>query len=239
MSKTIAIFGAGSGLGLAVARRFGAEGYRVALVARRKERLEELRAALANEGVEAHTFTADLADHTRLGATVDEIGSALGGIDVIEYSPAGITEQPVATLDLDLDNLQPQLDVRLLAPIVLVRHVLPAMIERGEGGLLFGLGSVGSQPVSFMSNVGIAFAGLRNYIYTLNSSLADKGVYAGALTIGALIEKSEAQEKFDAKTAFTSAQGVVRVWPEDLADRFWDMYAKRDRVEEVVGGFEG
>lgn len=238
MSKTIAVFGAGTGLGLAVARRFGREGFRVALVARRPDRLEALAAELAAEGVEAHSFSLDLARHDLIGATIKEITERLGPIDVTEYSPAGITERPVSTLDLDLDNLKPQLDVRLLAPIELVRAVLPSMLERGQGALLFGLGSSGTVAVPFMSNVGIAFAGLRNYIQGLNQVLAGKGVYAGALTIGALIEKSEAQVKFDSNAAYAGTN-PERVEPEDLAERFWDLYTKQDRVEDSVGSFAG
>jgi NADP-dependent 3-hydroxy acid dehydrogenase YdfG len=237
MPKTIAVFGAGSGLGLAVARRFGQEGFSVALVARRQARLDELAGRLAAENIEVRTFAADLADHAVIPPTVAAIEAQLGHLDVVEYSPAGITESPVAALNLDLDNLQPQLDVRLLAPIVLVRAVLPGMRERGEGSLLFGMGSAGTSPLTFMSNVGIAFAGFRNYLYNLNASLSGEGVYAGGITIGGLIELSEAQQKFDARgMSGAGAFQPERIWPADLADRFWDMHIKRDRVEEVVGG---
>ncbi|WUH89340.1 SDR family NAD(P)-dependent oxidoreductase [Streptomyces sp. NBC_00433] len=239
MSKTIAVFGAGTGLGLGVARRFGQEGFRVALVARTQSKLDALRAELESEGIEADTFTQDLADHTALAGTVAAINERFGRIDVTEYSPAGITERPVATLDLDLAGLQPQLDVRLLAPIRLVNLVLPQMLERGDGALLFGLGAAGTNPLPMMSNVGIAFAGLRNYLKTLNESLAPKGIYAGGLTIGALIELSEAQRQFDGRP--TSAQAVgfepERVWPKDLAETFWDMYVKRDRYEDTIGTY--
>jgi len=237
MSKTIAVFGAGTGLGLAVAQRFGREGFRVALVSRNQSKLDGLADTLKAESIETHTFTLDLADHARIAETVATIQEAIGPIDVTEYSPAGITERPVGALDLDLEGLQPQLDVRLLAPISLVRAVLPGMLERGDGALLFGLGIAGTTPVPFMSNVGIAFAGFRNYLYTLNSVLSGKGVYVGGLTIGGLIELSEAQRKYDASTVDTIGIKPERIWPADLADRFWDMYIKRDRVEDAVGSF--
>ena len=52
MSKVIAVFGAGTGLGVSVARRFGREGYRVALVARRAEQLTALVTTLGAEGID-------------------------------------------------------------------------------------------------------------------------------------------------------------------------------------------
>lgn len=234
MAKTIAVFGAGSGLGAGVARRFGQEGFRVALVARTRSKLDALKSELEAEGIEADAFVQDLAHHEDLPATLAAITGRFGHIDVVEYSPAGITDKPVATLDLTPENLRPQLDVRLLAPIHLVSLVLPAMLERGDGALLFGLGAAGTTPLAIMSNVGIAFAGFRNYLKTLHDALAPKGVYAGGLTIGALIELSEAQVKFDASdrnVGFTPE----RVWPKDLADRLWSMYEHRDRWEETVG----
>jgi short-subunit dehydrogenase len=239
MSKTIAVFGAGPALGLSVARRFGREGFQVALVARNRDKLDGLVADLARENIEASAFTADLADRAQLTAAVKAITAEFGRIDVVEFGPAG-TGMSVPTLDIDADNLAPQLDLLLLAPITLVRQVLPGMVERGDGALLFAQGGSAKYPAPFLANVGIAMSGLRNYVYNLNTELAGKGVYAGTLTIGALIERSEAERTLDAM-AGDVPEGFLavsdRVDPDDLAERYWDMYVRRDRVEEVIGGF--
>jgi NAD(P)-dependent dehydrogenase (short-subunit alcohol dehydrogenase family) len=60
--KSIAVFGAGSGLGQAVARRYTQEGYTVILVARHRESLDLLARDLASAGATAHVITADLSD---------------------------------------------------------------------------------------------------------------------------------------------------------------------------------
>ena len=70
MSKVIAVFGAGAGRGVALARRFGREGFRVALVARRKDRLEELAEELRRERIEATAFPADLGDPAGVPALI-------------------------------------------------------------------------------------------------------------------------------------------------------------------------
>ena len=57
---TLAIIGAGSGLGAAVARRFGREGFSVALISRNQHRLDALAEELAADGVKAQGFTADV-----------------------------------------------------------------------------------------------------------------------------------------------------------------------------------
>jgi NAD(P)-dependent dehydrogenase (short-subunit alcohol dehydrogenase family) len=89
MTKTIAVFGAGPGFGRAAARRFGREGFRVALVARTQDKLDRMVTELAGEDIEAAGFAADLADHTRLSQVVQAITDRFDHPDVIHYAPAG------------------------------------------------------------------------------------------------------------------------------------------------------
>lgn len=226
--RTIAIFGAGPALGLAVARRFGREGFRVALVARDESRLEGMVAELAAEAVESCGFPADLTDRSAALAALDSIRERYGRIDVLEYSPTGegLTGNPPS--QLDPATLPPLLDKFVLTPVALVGRVLPEMLSRGEGALLFALGGAAKYPSPRLPGAGIAGSALRNYVHTLHAELESQNIYAGALLIGALIEGSVAHRH--AGDWGTSA--VVRA--EDLAERYWDMYVKRDRIEEEV-----
>src|ERR1700761_6384287 len=82
MSRTIAIFGAGPGLGASIARRFAADGFRVALIARNAERLDALVEQLAAEGIEATGFPADLAAPEEIPALISAVRERFGRIDV-------------------------------------------------------------------------------------------------------------------------------------------------------------
>ncbi|MEU6655658.1 SDR family NAD(P)-dependent oxidoreductase, partial [Streptomyces sp. NPDC046900] len=84
---TLAIIGAGPGLGAAVARRFGREGFDVALISRSQEHLDALVDELSQDGVHACGFAADVRDHQALTAALDAATSALGPIEVLQYSP--------------------------------------------------------------------------------------------------------------------------------------------------------
>ena len=83
----MAIVGAGSGLGAAVARRFGSEGFSVALIARSQGRVDALAAELAEDGITARGFSADVRDLPALTATLESAATALGPIEVLQYSP--------------------------------------------------------------------------------------------------------------------------------------------------------
>jgi short-subunit dehydrogenase len=61
--KTIAIIGAGEGLGFSLAQKFGANGFQVALVARNKTKLDAIVEKLKREGIEAAAFVADVTNH--------------------------------------------------------------------------------------------------------------------------------------------------------------------------------
>ncbi|HEX4788682.1 MAG TPA: SDR family NAD(P)-dependent oxidoreductase [Actinospica sp.] len=78
MPQTIAIFGAGPGLGASIARRFAADGFRVALVARDKDRLDALVGQLAAEGVDAAGFAADLDAPDEIPALITAIRDRFG-----------------------------------------------------------------------------------------------------------------------------------------------------------------
>ena len=232
MSKTLAVFGAGPGFGLAVARRFGRAGFRVALVARSAERLDSLVGQLAAEGIEAAGFAADLREYERLPSIVE----AIGPIDVLEYSPGGMntTEGLAPVLDVDVASMAAPLDLLLYAPVRLVRAVLPGMLERGDGGILLTQAVSAVQPVNFAGNYGMVMAAARNYAHNLHTALADKGVYAGTMTIAGLIDRSDVAQAVAANPGMTEVEPEL-LDPDDLAETYWDMYTKRDRFEQVMG----
>lgn len=240
MSKTIAIFGAGSGLGTSVAFRFGREGYRVALIARRREALETLASQLAAEGIEVKNFLSDLSVPDRMSGLVAEITKAMGPIDVLEYAPS-VTSGFIPAAELDAQTLQNMLNLFLLTPVTLVNLVLPGMIARGNGGILVGQGASAIEAPPFMSGFGPVMAATRNYLYTLNGEVGDKGVYVGTVTVNGMIERSAMHRALSSgQLPIKPPEGteIPMVNPDELAEMFWDMYTKRDRVESICPPFK-
>lgn len=241
MSKVIAVFGAGTGLGVAVARRFGREGFRVALVARRKDRLDTLVAQLASEDIQALPFTADLADPARIPALIDAIRNSFGRIDVVEYGPLGGDHTFAPATTLDAATLEQLSRLFLFTPVEVVHAVLPEMTERGDGAILLTHGYSAVQPMPYLSGLGPVMSAARNYLYSLHGELASTGVYAGTLAIAASIARSEAAEAAAKAQSAAPAESIelpdgfelTTVDPDELAEYYWDMYTRRDRVEQV------
>ncbi|GAA4554095.1 SDR family NAD(P)-dependent oxidoreductase [Amycolatopsis samaneae] len=233
--KTMAIFGAGPGAGFATARRFGREGFRVALVARSGDRVRAFAEELAGEGIEAAAFTADLGDLETHGRVVDAITARFGAVDVAVINGFLSYEAIRPVLDLDVEAIREVLRGTVLAPVSLTRLILPGLRAKGDGALLYGLGLSAKTPAPPLAAPGSGQAGLRNYIHNLHTVLAPEGVYAGALTIGKLVQGSDAQVLFDSHVEARHGFEPERVEPAELAERYWELYTQRARAEITVG----
>jgi NADP-dependent 3-hydroxy acid dehydrogenase YdfG len=212
--RNLVIVGAGPQLGMSIARRFGAEGFRVGLVARRKDTLDEYVEELANGGIEAVGAPADVMDLDALVKAVRRLQTELGPVDVLEYSPLVNFANMRRVLDLDVDIVQEHFAFHVLGAVAVMREVLPAMLERGDGGLLFTTGGSAVNPMASHGSAAIGVGALRNYAYMLHDALAPRGVYAGTLSIAAPVHG------------------------DHLAGVYWDMYTRRDRIEHVEGDAE-
>ncbi|MFF5010522.1 SDR family oxidoreductase [Streptomyces phaeochromogenes] len=219
--SVIAIVGAGPGLGLSIARRFGAGGFRVALISRTQEKVDALAATLAEEGIEAAGFSADVARPDSLQAALAAVADRFGPVDVLEYSPADRALTGAAAADATADDIQRQIDFYLYGAVAAVRQVLPAMLERGSGTLLFSTGASSVRPLGgAFGATGIAAAALRNYAMALNIDLAERGVHAAHVAIGVFIGSGPGTE------------------PETIAEHYWDAHTKRD-LPEIVHAVPG
>lgn len=230
--KTVVVIGAGPGLGMSVARRFGAEGHAVALVSRTSTRHAGYLADLDGRGVQAAAFTADVRDRDRLLAVLGEVAGRFGTIDVVYYGPgaADPATLPVPVERTGADDAReamswvyPALDV--------TGALLPGMTERGDGALLFAGGLSAVRPMPGLGALALSSAALRNYALTLNAGLADRGIYAGVLTIGGLIERGDIHAFATARPEVFGDIGDRTLDPDAIAAEAWLLYARRDRPE--------
>lgn len=231
MPKSIAVFGAGPGLGQAIAQRYATEGYSVLLVARSHERLHRLAQELASEGAQAHALTADLADADAIAALTGRIRDTVGDPDVLYYGAAANAFIPI--LDLTPRHVQDLMPVGVYALIQLVREFLPAMIARGDGAILSTQGAAALDGNPEIAGA-LTLAAQRNYLQALHAKVAEKGIYVGALYVGAAIEHTPFHARMEAaRTAGQAVPDIPTVAPSLLADLLWAMHRTRDKSEAV------
>jgi short-subunit dehydrogenase len=132
-SKLVLVTGASSGIGAATAKLYGASGARVLLLARNRERLDEVAAAISREGGAADPYAVDLADARAVAETCARIKREAGTPDII-VNNAGAGRW-LSVLDTSAEEALAMIEVPYLAAFNLTRAFLPEMIARGSGAI--------------------------------------------------------------------------------------------------------
>ena len=162
--KTLAIVGAGKGLGLSIAKSFGKRGFQVALVARNAAKLQDMVEELKADGIEASYFVADIFNKEQIEQAMTNMKEKYGQIDVLEFSPTAGNYPPTSVLELTAENARDAFEANVVIAIHVVNTVLPDMLARKEGALLFTSGLSAMYPVSMM---GISVLLLQGYAIML------------------------------------------------------------------------
>lgn len=201
---TIAIVGAGPGVGAAAARRFGREGYAVALIARDRERVERLAATIAAEGITARGYAADVLDAPALTAALRAAEADLGPVDVLQYSPIPSRDYLRPVLETTADQLREAVQFSVLGAHTAVTAVLDGMRERRSGTVVVINGGTAVRPRSGYAGTSVAFAGESALVEVLAEALRPDGVAVVQLVVPGAIDADDPAKS-----------------PEAVADRVW------------------
>ena len=128
------ITGGSRGLGAALGRGLAAAGARVVLVARQREPLDQVVAAIRAAGGEAHAIAADVGDKEAVHAIAGQAAALVGPIDLLVNNASTLGPVPLRLLlDTDCEDLEQALAVNLVGPFRLTKVVLGSMVLRGRG----------------------------------------------------------------------------------------------------------
>lgn len=176
--RTVIVTGASSGIGEATARAFGRAGDRVVLVARRTERLRQLAAEIGDCLVVPADVTRREDIARIVGATLERYGT----IDVL-VNNAGLGRYDWLER-LPEDEIMAQIEVNLVAPILLTRAVLPAMQAQGRG-VIINVGSVaGKVATPTMAIYNASKFGLEGFSEALRREAWPKGIHVCVIAPG-------------------------------------------------------
>jgi short-subunit dehydrogenase len=167
------VTGASSGIGEAFARQLVAEGTEVVAVARREERLRLLPG-------DVEVLVADLS--TDAGIASVEVRLARGDIDLLVNNAAFGTSGSLR--DIDPDRVEREVVLDVVALTRLTRAVLPALVERGRGGILNVGSIVGFYPVPHLATYSASKAYVRSFSEALAAETAASGVHVSVLCPG-------------------------------------------------------
>ena len=185
-ARAALVTGGSSGIGLAIARALGEDGYGFTLSARRADKLEQAAAALAADGIDIEAVPANMAEEAEIVALVERHRERFGRLDVLINNAGVGIGGPIAehaTKSLDM-----QLAVNLRAVYLTAREALPMLKEAGgEHGkaLIANTASIaGKSGQGWLAAYSATKFGVVGFTQALHKEHASDGIQATALCPG-------------------------------------------------------
>lgn len=204
--KTCLVTGVGPGTGAALAKRFAAGGYQLAMLARDEERLNEI--ASTTQG--AHPFVCDVGDADSLENTVAEVKHALGPIHIVVHNAYGATLSNF--LDLEPNDFKRNFEINSVALLRLAQLTAPEMIERGEGVIMATGNTSAYRGKANFAGFAPTKAAQRILIESIARAAGPQGLHAVYVAIDAVIDVPWTRKAFaDKPDEFFSK-------PDDIAE---------------------
>lgn len=211
--KTIAVVGAGKGMGNHIAKEFAKNDFRVVLIARNQESLDSYIKEFETEGIECRSFVADAADTASLTNAFADVEKVFGTVDVLVYNAAVLTAGTPTSLTSE--DLIAHYQVDVASALHCAKLVIPGQEEAGEGTLLFTGGGLALNPMAEYACVSVGKSALRTLAFVLNQELKDKGIFTGIVTIKGNVEPGTHYD------------------PSLIAKEYWKLYKERTKVEII------
>jgi 3-oxoacyl-[acyl-carrier protein] reductase len=212
------VTGGGRGIGRAIARRLAEDGHDVAVgYVSDETAADEVVAELGSLGVRALPVAADLGQSGAAERLADRVETELGAIEIL-VANAGITGPPTSTTDVSDEDWERTLAVNLTGPFRLARRVLPTMLERGFGRIVF----VSSIAAYTGGLVGPHYAASKAGLHGLAHRLAQEGAPHGVsvnVVAPALIDTDALPDDEEAREALAKTAPIGRLGqPSEAAD---------------------
>jgi NAD(P)-dependent dehydrogenase (short-subunit alcohol dehydrogenase family) len=187
-NPVIVVVGAGPGVGASVARRFGSEGYDVALVARAAPELDALGHQLRDAGLTASWTALDVTDEEALTSAITRFGDDAGRIDVVHFNPSAFRQ--LDPLHLGVEELLEDVRLGVGALLTAVQAARPFM---SSGARVTATGSLAAdKPWNQAASLGVQKAALRNLVRSLDRTLRPDGIRAVSVTVNGTLERGTA-----------------------------------------------
>jgi len=210
------VSGVGPGTGAALARRFAAGGYRVAMLARTAERLT----ALAREIPRAAGFVCDVSDETAVNSVVAAVTQRCGAPSVLIHNAVGGAFGTF--LDIDPADLERNFRVNTMGLLYLARAVAPAMIAAGHGTIMATGNTSALRGKPLFAGFAPTKAAQRILAQSMARTLGPQGVHVAYVVIDAVIDVPWTRARFSDKA------DDFFIKPAAIADTIWQV-AHQDR----------
>lgn len=216
--KVAVIVGVGPGLGGAAARRFAREGFSVVLMARSEEKLVPVKAAIEDAGGTALAVPCDATDPSSVAAAFAKVRETLGDPDVLVYN-AGAFEMK-SVVDIEPESFERCWKANCMGGFLAAREVLPKMIAREEGTVLFTGATASLRGGGRFANLAVGKFGLRALAQSMAREVGPQGIHVAHVIIDGMIDLEST------RAMFTEKQDHEVLKPDAIAEQYWQLHVQ-------------
>ena len=210
MSKKVALVtGVGPGTGSSIARRFSDGGYKVAMIARDKERLKSLE----DELEDSKGYSCELRNQEYLNSTIDNIIKDFGYPDVFIHNAVRGTRGNF--LEFTSEELQSNFDINVLALHRIAQKVAPEMIKKGKGAIIVTGNTSAHRGKANFGGTASTKAAQKILTESFARYLNPKGIHVAYITIDAAIDLEWTRK------AWPDKPDDFFIQPDDIASEVW------------------
>ncbi|TDI59371.1 MAG: SDR family NAD(P)-dependent oxidoreductase [Alphaproteobacteria bacterium] len=215
------VAGVGSGLGFGICRRFAAAGYDVAMVSRKRERLEPLAERINQDGnSRAHVCPADVRDEAAVEALFDRVESDHGPIAAAVFNTGAQYRQHF--LDIPADLFEKVWRLGCYAGFLVGRAAARRMVPRGEGSILFTGATASIRGSAEFAGFAASKSGLRAMAQSMARELGPQGIHVAHVVVDGLIDSPVIRERFADVIASLPEDGALS--PEAIGQAYVDLH---------------
>lgn len=215
---TTYVLGVGPGLGAALCRRFAREGHDVALMARRADALEPIRAEVEALGVRATSFAVDATSEASVAAGFAAAKEALGPAQVLVYNAGGF--QMGGLLELDPADFERSFKVSCMGAFLAAREVVPAMLAAGRGTILMTGATASIRGGARFAGFAVGKFGLRALAQSMARELHPKGIHVAHVIVDGQIDGQRMRARAPDRDPGTMLA------PDAIAETYWQLHAQ-------------
>ena len=210
MSKKVALVtGVGPGTGSSIARRFSNGGYKVAMIARDKERLKSLE----DELEDSKGYSCELRNQEYLNSTIDNIIKDFGYPDVFIHNAVRGTRGNF--LEFTTEELQSNFDINVLALHRIAQKVAPEMIKKNKGAIIVTGNTSAHRGKANFGGTASTKAAQKILTESFARYLNPKGIHVAYITIDAAIDLEWTRK------AWPDKPDDFFIQPDDIASEVW------------------
>ncbi|SFR66535.1 Short-chain dehydrogenase [Marinobacter daqiaonensis] len=211
MSKVCVVIGVGEGNGEALVRRFSAEGYQVAMVARSRDYLSSLEKDITG----THAFPCDATDPTQIDSTFRDIREQLGPVSVLIYNAGGGVFKNVE--DASLEDFEANWRVNVLGLAAATKAVLPQLRKHNQAAIMVTSASAATRGRANTAPFASAKAAQRSLAQSLARQLGPEGIHVANVIIDGVVDLPRTREMLPDK------DDDFFVKPDAVADAIWHL----------------